>query len=77
MDVKTCLAFASLLMGAAVNAGVVVRAPSPVEAVAPAATSTILACPAVCRTVKPVCTQAGWAPTGSEGCWGCCRPILL
>ncbi|KXN82435.1 hypothetical protein AN958_02554 [Leucoagaricus sp. SymC.cos] len=28
---------------------------------------------AVCIEEKPEC-PAGQAPSGSEGCWGCCRP---
>ncbi|KAF4620734.1 hypothetical protein D9613_001010 [Agrocybe pediades] len=31
-------------------------------------------CLAVCRPTKPVCA-AGYAATGSEGCWGCCQPV--
>lgn len=31
-------------------------------------------CIEVCRPVRPVC-PVGQAPTGSEGCWGCCQFI--
>lgn len=31
-------------------------------------------CIEVCQTIKPTC-PAGEAPTGSEGCWGCCQPV--
>ncbi|KAL3462419.1 hypothetical protein BJX64DRAFT_288319 [Aspergillus heterothallicus] len=38
------------------------------------------ACTTVCRPVKPECPEgqeAGGseAPTGSEGCWGCCEAV--
>jgi len=32
-------------------------------------------CLAVCRPDKPTCPP-GQAPTGSEGCWGCCQPVI-
>jgi len=31
-------------------------------------------CIASCQEIKPQC-DPGYAPSGSEGCWGCCRPI--
>lgn len=31
-------------------------------------------CPTVCRPVAPVCPPDE-APTGGEGCWGCCQPV--
>jgi hypothetical protein len=31
-------------------------------------------CTKICHLEKPVC-PAGQAPTGGEGCWGCCEPI--
>ncbi|PPQ89004.1 hypothetical protein CVT25_005103 [Psilocybe cyanescens] len=31
-------------------------------------------CPDICRQVKPAC-PVGEAPTGGDGCWGCCRKI--
>lgn len=32
-------------------------------------------CDKSCHQVKPVCPE-GEAPTGGEGCWGCCQPIV-
>ncbi|KAL4804737.1 hypothetical protein BDV18DRAFT_142410 [Aspergillus unguis] len=31
-------------------------------------------CTLQCRLEKPEC-PAGEAPTGQEGCWGCCQPV--
>lgn len=33
-------------------------------------------CDKLCHPVKPVCPE-GEAPTGGEGCWGCCQPIMV
>lgn len=70
MNIKTCFALTSLVLGAVINAGVAV---TPVEDVAPAAPTTVW-CTTVCRPEKPVCTEPGWEPSGEEGCWGCCVP---
>jgi len=31
-------------------------------------------CIASCQKIKPPC-DPGYAPSGSKGCWGCCRPV--
>ncbi|KAL4964053.1 cell wall cysteine-rich protein [Aspergillus stella-maris] len=55
---------------------------SPTSIPTPTYTDTIIPSPTLhictleCKFEKPEC-PAGEAPTGSEGCWGCCQPIIL
>ncbi|KAF9562974.1 hypothetical protein CPC08DRAFT_345083 [Agrocybe pediades] len=37
-------------------------------------TTPPIVCTDVCRLTKPIC-PAGYAASGSDGCWGCCQPV--